>query len=212
MNPYTNSVINATLPLMQQQNALSQNQQADAAASAKAFGGSKQGAFSKASRNRKESQHRRDGGAVEQRELRPGVRRRPTTSIAPSPPTPRISRPTRRRSIPTSWRRKWPDQHWPADERLERRQFQHAAGRKGHRKDMQQQNQINAQMAKFNQAFNYPQQQLGVLESSLGMTPHDTSTSANAEHQHRPGPTGRASSARERVQRRTSMAWRRTSR
>ena len=42
---------------------------------------------------------------------------------------------------------------------------------------MQAQNDINAQMAKFNQAFNYPQQQLGTLESSLGMTPHDTSTS-----------------------------------
>jgi hypothetical protein len=45
---------------------------------------------------------------------------------------------------------------------------------------MQQQNEINAQMAKFNQAFNYPQQQLGVLESSLGMTPHDTSTSGQS--------------------------------
>ena len=32
-------------------------------------------------------------------------------------------------------------------------------------------------MAKFSQAFNYPQQQLGALLSSLGMTPHDTSTS-----------------------------------
>jgi hypothetical protein len=46
--------------------------------------------------------------------------------------------------------------------------------------EMQQQNQINAQMAKFNQAFNYPQQQLGILESSLGMTPHDTSTSGQS--------------------------------
>ena len=41
---------------------------------------------------------------------------------------------------------------------------------------MQSQNDINAQMAKFNQAFNYPQQQLGTLESSLGMTPHDTTS------------------------------------
>ena len=43
MDPYTQDVINATMPIMQQQNALSQNQQADAAASAKAFGGSRQG-------------------------------------------------------------------------------------------------------------------------------------------------------------------------
>jgi hypothetical protein len=35
-------------------------------------------------------------------------------------------------------------------------------------------------MAKFNQAFNYPQQQLGTLEGSLGLTPHDTSTSGQS--------------------------------
>ena len=43
MNPYTQSVINNTLPLMQQQNALSQNQAANQANSANAFGGSRQG-------------------------------------------------------------------------------------------------------------------------------------------------------------------------
>ena len=48
---------------------------------------------------------------------------------------------------------------------------------------MQAQNEINAQMAKFNQAFNYPQQQLGTLEASLGMTPHDTSTSGQTTSQ-----------------------------
>jgi hypothetical protein len=34
------------------------------------------------------------------------------------------------------------------------------------------QNQINAQMAKFQQAWGYPTQQLGVLQSALGMTPY----------------------------------------
>ena len=43
MNPYTQSVINTTMPLMQQQNALSQNQAANQANSANAFGGSRQG-------------------------------------------------------------------------------------------------------------------------------------------------------------------------
>ena len=43
MNPYTQSVINQTMPLMQQQNALSQNQAANQANSANAFGGSRQG-------------------------------------------------------------------------------------------------------------------------------------------------------------------------
>ena len=43
MNPFTKDVINATLPGMQQANALSQNQQANAANSSNAFGGSRQG-------------------------------------------------------------------------------------------------------------------------------------------------------------------------
>ena len=45
----------------------------------------------------------------------------------------------------------------------------------------QAQNQINAQLAKFNQAFQYPQQQLGMMESSLGMTPYDTGTSGTSQ-------------------------------
>ena len=43
LNPYTQDVINKTLPLMQQQNALAQNQAANQANSANAFGGSRQG-------------------------------------------------------------------------------------------------------------------------------------------------------------------------
>src|SRR4029077_5236873 len=43
LNPYTQQVIDKTLPLMQQQNALSQNQGANQANSANAFGGSRQG-------------------------------------------------------------------------------------------------------------------------------------------------------------------------
>jgi hypothetical protein len=42
-NPYTQSVINQTLPLMQQANALQQNQVQDQAASANAYGGSRMG-------------------------------------------------------------------------------------------------------------------------------------------------------------------------
>ena len=62
----------------------------------------------------------------------------------------------------------------------------------GASQSMQAQNQINAQMAKFNQAFNYPQQQLGVLEGSLGMTPHDTSSSGQSSTRRRRQPTGPA--------------------
>ena len=46
--------------------------------------------------------------------------------------------------------------------------------------EQQQQNDINAQIAKFQQAETYPQQQLGMMESSLGMTPYNTGTSGSS--------------------------------
>ena len=47
----------------------------------------------------------------------------------------------------------------------------------------QAQDQINAQMAKFQQANSYPQQQLATLLSALGMTPHDTATTGTSNTQ-----------------------------
>ena len=43
----------------------------------------------------------------------------------------------------------------------------------GQMQQQQAQNQINAQMAKFQNATNYPNQQLSVLQSALGMTPYE---------------------------------------
>lgn len=45
------------------------------------------------------------------------------------------------------------------------------------------QDQINAQMAKFQQAWGYPAQQLGVLQSALGMTPYGQSTTGTSSTQ-----------------------------
>ena len=45
------------------------------------------------------------------------------------------------------------------------------------------QDQINAQMAKFQQAWGYPTQQLGVLQSALGMTPYGQSTTGTSDTQ-----------------------------
>ena len=60
------------------------------------------------------------------------------------------------------------------------------------------QNDINAQIAKFQQAWQYPQQQLGMMESSLGMTPYNTGTSgssASTTEQTQSNPVGAATSA-----------------
>lgn len=45
------------------------------------------------------------------------------------------------------------------------------------------QDQINAQMSKFQQAWGYPTQQLGVLQSALGMTPYGQSTTGQSNTQ-----------------------------
>ncbi len=45
------------------------------------------------------------------------------------------------------------------------------------------QDQINAQMAKFNQAWAYPTQQMGALQSALGMTPYGQSTTGTSDTQ-----------------------------
>ena len=71
-NPYTNSVINATLPIMQQQNALNQNQQANAANSANAFGGSRQGVQQGVAQAQGGAKHRPDGGPTEPGQFWPG--------------------------------------------------------------------------------------------------------------------------------------------
>ena len=84
---------------------------------------------------------------------------------------------SKRRSTRTFKRREDYGEHRRFDEQGERA-VHGLLSSAGAGESMQQQNDINAQMAKFAQAINYPQQQLGTLLSSLGMTPKDTSTSS----------------------------------
>lgn len=53
----------------------------------------------------------------------------------------------------------------------------------GSQQQQQAQNQINAQMGMFNQANQYPGQQLGVLQSALGMTPYGSTTMGSSTGQ-----------------------------
>lgn len=50
----------------------------------------------------------------------------------------------------------------------------------GGMEQQQAQNDINAQIANYQQAWQYPQQQLGIMESALGMTPYNTGTSGSS--------------------------------
>ena len=53
----------------------------------------------------------------------------------------------------------------------------------------QAQNVINAQMAKFQHAANYPNQQLSILQSALGMTPYEQGSRAPRPRRRRRRPS-----------------------
>ena len=180
MNPYTNSVINATLPLMQQQNALSQNQQPDAAACAKAFGGSKQGvqqgvAQSQGALNIGEmaAQLNSANFAQAQAAATGDINRTLTADTSNQ----QANQAKINSDILASQGLTNTGQQMNASNVANFNMLQGAGSIAG---ACSSRTRSIAQMAKFSRAFNYPQQQLGVLESSLGMTPHDTSTSGQS--------------------------------
>ena len=185
MNPYTQSVINNTLPLMQQQNALNQNQQANAANSANAFGGSRQGvqqgvAQAQGAQNigQMAAQLNQANFAQAQQGAQFDITGQNQANLA----------------------------NQAAQQNQGNLNLQAASGlgalgnqaqlsqarnfteqmTAGQMQQQQAQNQINAQMAKFQTAANYPNQQLSVLQSALGMTPYEqgqqgSSTTADAD-------------------------------
>ena len=182
MDPYTQSVINATMPGMIQANALSQNQGANAANAANAFGGSRQGI--------------QQGVAQAQGAQNVGLMLANLNNAnfqqAQTAATGDISRNLQAQTSNQAEQQAKINSDIAASQGLTNtgdsmnkanvanyNMLQSA----GAGQSMQAQNEINAQMAKFSQAFNYPQQQLGTLLSALGMTPHDTSTSGQTTQQ-----------------------------
>ena len=182
MNPFTKDVINATMPGMIQANALSQNQQANAANSANAFGGSRQGiqqgvAQAQGAQNvglmlaNLNNQNFTQAQAAATGDINRKLTADTTNQAAAQA---KINS-----DIQASQGLTNTGDSMSKNNVANFNMLQSA----GASESMQAQNEINAQMAKFNQAFNYPQQQLGTLEASLGMTPHDTSTSGQTTSQ-----------------------------
>ena len=170
------------MPIMQQQNALSQNQQGNAANSANAFGGSRQGIQQGVAQAQ---------GAMNIGQMLAGLNSANFTQ-AQAAATGDINRALAANQGNQTAQQAKINSDIAASQGLTNTgdamnranvanfNMQQSAGAG---QSMQAQNQINAQMAKFNQAFNYPQQQLGTLLSALGMTPHDTSTSGQTTQQ-----------------------------
>ncbi len=182
MNPYTKSVIDTTMPIYQQQLGLQQNQQQNAANAANAFGGSRQGvqqgvtqaqgaqgmanmAAGLNAANFTQAQQGAMGDIGNRLKADQGNQAAAQAKIASD-----IQASQGLGNLGDSMNKA----------NLANFGMQQSAGAG---QSMEAQNQINAQMAKFNQAFNYPQQQLGTLLSALGMTPHDTSTSGQTTQQ-----------------------------
>ena len=182
MNPYTQDVINATLPGMQQANALSQNQGANAANSANAFGGSRQGIQQGVAQAQ---------GAMNIGQMLASLNSQNFTQAQAAATGDINRRLTADQGNQTAQQNKINSDIQASQGLSNMGDSMNKANvanygilsSAGASQSMQAQNEINAQMAKFSQAFNYPQQQLGTLLSSLGMTPHDTSTSGQTTSQ-----------------------------
>ena len=182
MNPYTQSVINNTLPLMQQQNALAQNQQANAANSANAFGGSKQGI--------------QQGVAQAQGAMNIGQMaaqlNQGNFNQAQAAATGDITRNLQGQTANQGANQANINSLINASTGLgglgnqaqqnQRQQFLELSTA-GAQQQQQAQNQIGAQMNTFNQANAYPTTQLGILQSALGMTPYGSTTMGSTSGQ-----------------------------
>jgi hypothetical protein len=212
MNPYTQSVINATLPVMQQNLALSQNQQQNAANSANAYGGSRQAIQQGVTQAQ---------GAMGMGEMAAGLNQANYTQAQQAA----LSDVNAQNQFGLA------NMGALNTQELANQQAQQQAGLSnqaalnaaqqanqnagltansqgiaagsalgtlggqqvqnnlaqygmltsaGALEQQQQQNDINAQIAQFQQAQTYPQTELGILESSLGMTPYNTGTSGTS--------------------------------
>jgi hypothetical protein len=179
MNPYTQSVINASLPVMQQNLALSQNQQQNQANSANAYGGSRQAIQQGVTQAQ---------GALGMGQMAAGLNQANFAQAqagAQSDVTAQNAAMAANQQAALS-QGALANQASGGLGTLATQQLQNNIGNfgmtvaAGGLEQQQQQNEINAQMAQFQQAFTYPQQQLGMLESSLGMTPYETATSGSA--------------------------------
>jgi hypothetical protein len=182
MNPYTKSVIDTTMPIYQQQLGLQQNAQQNAANSANAFGGSRQGvqqgvtqaqgaqgmanmAAGLNAANFQQAQQGAMGDIGNRLKADQGNQAAAQAKIQSD-----ILASTGLGNLGDSMNKA----------NIANFGMQQSAGAS---QEMEAQNRINSQISKFNDAFNYPQKQLGTLLSALGMTPHDTSTSGQTTQQ-----------------------------
>jgi hypothetical protein len=164
-------VINQTLPIMQQQLGLAQNQQQNQASAANAFGGSRQGVQQGVTQAQ---------GAMNMGQMAAQLNQA-NFGQAQAGATADINRTMAAAQGNQQAQQNQGQLNLAAAgglgtlgaqaQKNQLQQFGELSGA-GLQQQQQAQNQINAQLGKFQQAWGYPTQQLGALQSALGMTPY----------------------------------------
>ena len=195
MNPYTQSVINATLPIMQQNLGLQQNANQNQANAANAFGGSRMAVQQGVTQAQGAQNMAQMAAQLNQSNF--GQAQAAAQS-----------------DIGTNLQAQLANQG--AQQNQGALNLQAAGGlaglgqqaqlsqarnfteqmTAGTAEQQQAQNEINANLALYNQAYQYPYQNLGVLQSALGMTPYGQASTglSTTETQQSANPLGAAMS------------------
>ena len=182
MDPYTQSVINSTLPLMQQQNALTQNQQANAANSANAFGGSRQGVQQGVAQAQGALNIGQMASQLNQANFQQ-AQAAATGDITRDLSAQQGNQQANQANINSLIQAAGGLGTLGSQAQQNQRQQFLELSTAGAQQQQQAQNQINANMGQFQQANAYPGQQLGVLQSALGMTPYGSTTMGSSSGQ-----------------------------
>jgi hypothetical protein len=182
MSPFTQSVINSTLPLMQQQNALSQNQAANQANSANAFGGSRQGIQQGVAQAQGAMNIGQMASQLNQANFTQ-AQQAATGDISRNLAAQQGNQQANQANINSLIAASGGLGGLGTQAQQNQRQQFLEESTAGAQQQQQAQNQINAQVGQFNQAQAYPGQQLGVLQSALGMTPYGSTTMGSSTGQ-----------------------------
>ena len=197
MNPYTQNVINTTLPIYQQNLGLQQNAQQNQANSANAFGGSRQGVqqgVTQAQGAQGMAQMAQQLNAANFGQAQAAAQQDIANRLTAATTNQGAQQKNLDRSLTAQGMNQKAQQDKINSDILASQGLANLGdsqartnaanftmlSQAGAGQSMQAQNQINAGMAKFNEARNYPNQQLATLLSALGMTPHDTATTGTS--------------------------------
>lgn len=182
MNPYTQNVINATLPIMQQQLGQTLSTNAGNAVNQGAFGGSRFGVqqgVAQAQGALNEAQMAQQLNQANFTQAQAGAQYDISNNQAAQVANQQAQQAKINSDIQAS-------QGLNAAGQGIAQNVQNAFGMQntaGTEQMSQAQDAINAQMTQYNQAWNYPTQQLSVLQSALGMTPYGQSTTGASDTQ-----------------------------